>query len=96
MFLLTESFDTSAVVNRVASKLRQELSKFHLYDSIHNPTQSVFRTDPLIFGKVVLRPDTTLDKKKVYDTHTHDVPDMKSPCTKWCEGSRCSLAALDQ
>lgn len=71
--LPAESFDTNSVVNRVASKLRQELSKFHLNDAARSPTQSVCRTDPLVFGKVVLRPDTTLDMKKVSTFYNRDV-----------------------
>lgn len=57
--------DTSDVVKRVASKLRQEFSKFNLKDDTPCPARKAFRTDPLVLGKVVLRPDTTLDKTKV-------------------------------
>lgn len=66
-----ESLDTNTVVNRVASKLRQELARLNLRDSFHT-SPPVLRTDPLIFGKVVLRPDTTLDKKKVSSYYNRD------------------------
>lgn len=49
----------------MASKLRQEFSKFNLKDDTPCPARKAFRTDPLVLGKVVLRPDTTLDKTKV-------------------------------
>ncbi|XP_068694132.1 uncharacterized protein [Montipora foliosa] len=66
-----ESLDTNTVVNRVASKLRQELARLHLRESFSSST--LFKTDPLILGKVVLRPDTTLDRKKVSDHYNRDV-----------------------
>lgn len=62
---LADSQTTNAVVNRVALKLRQELSKLHLNGDTPSSTPTFFRTNPLVLGKVVLRPDTKLDKRKV-------------------------------
>lgn len=55
----------------MASKLRQELARLHLRESFSSST--LFKADPLILGKVVLRPDTTLDRKKVSDHYNRDV-----------------------
>lgn len=62
---LAESHATNAVVNRVASKLRQELSKLNLKEEFTRSTSTTISTNPLVLGKVVLRPDTRLDKRKV-------------------------------
>ncbi|CAH3021667.1 unnamed protein product [Porites evermanni] len=69
----TIASDTSDVVKRVASKLRQEFSKFNLKDDTPCPARKAFRTDPLVLGKVVLRPDTTLDKTKVAMHYNRDM-----------------------
>ncbi|XP_078376349.1 uncharacterized protein LOC144659724 [Oculina patagonica] len=68
-----ESLTTNAVVNRVALKLRQELSKLHLSDESPSSTPTALRTNPLILGKVVLRPDTKLDKRRVSMHYNRDV-----------------------
>lgn len=68
-----ESLTTNAVVNRVAIKLRQELSKLNLNDETPSSTQTFLKTNPLVFGKVVLRPDTKLDKRKVSMHYNRDV-----------------------
>lgn len=63
---LAESHTANAVVNRVALRLRQELSKLHLNDEFPRSTSTTtLTTNPLVLGKVVLRPDTRLDKRKV-------------------------------
>lgn len=66
---MADSQTTNAVVNRVALKLRQELSKLHLNGDTPSSTPTFFRTNPLVLGKVVLRPDTKLDKRKVSLRH---------------------------
>ncbi|XP_020603130.1 uncharacterized protein LOC110042126 isoform X3 [Orbicella faveolata] len=70
---IAESLNSNAVVNRVASKLRQELSKLHLNDENPSSTPTCLKTNPLVFGKVVLRPDTKLDKRKVSMHYNRDV-----------------------
>lgn len=68
-----ESHATNAVVNRVALKLRQELSKLNLNDEFTRSTSTTLSTNPLVLGKVVLRPDTRLDKRKVSVHYNRDV-----------------------
>ncbi|XP_022793907.1 uncharacterized protein LOC111332745 isoform X4 [Stylophora pistillata] len=70
---VAESHATNAVVNRVASKLRQELSKLNLKEEFTRSTSTTISTNPLVLGKVVLRPDTRLDKRKVSVHYNRDV-----------------------